>query len=105
MDLKKFFLVKTRADRLAEWLRTQPQVRGVFCGHVHRPVFSSFAGRPLAIAPAPAHQIALDLAGDPGALAWTMEPGGMLLIDWSPGREPVVHVLPVDAAPVRPYAT
>ena len=93
------------ADRLAEWLRTQPQVRGVFCGHVHRPVFSSFAGRPLAIAPAPAHQIALDLSGDPGALAWTMEPGGMLLIDWSPGREPVVHVLPVDAAPVRPYAT
>lgn len=92
------------AGRLEAWLHANPRVRGMFCGHVHRPVFSSFAGRPLAIAPAPAYQIALDLSGDPAALAWTMEPGGMLLIDWSPGRDPVVHVLPVDAAPVRRYA-
>lgn len=91
------------AARLEAWLLVNPRVRGVFCGHVHRPVFSSFACRPLAIAPAPAHQIALDLSGDPGALAWTMEPGGMLLIDWKPECDPVVHLLPVDSAPARRY--
>jgi len=78
-------------------------VRAVFCGHVHRTVFTTFAGRPLVIAPAPAHQIALDLSGDPGGLAWTMEPGGMLLIDWQSGRDAVVHLLPVEPAPVHRY--
>lgn len=91
------------ADRLAGWLQQRPQVRAVFCGHVHRAIFTGFAGRPCVIAPAPAHQIALDLSGDPAALAWTMEPGGMLLIDWPPGGDPCVHVLPVDAAPVHRY--
>ena len=43
-------------------------------------------------------------AGDAGALAWTPEPGGMLLIDWSPGLDPVIHLLPVAAAPVQRYA-
>lgn len=92
------------AERLADWLQRHPRVRAVFCGHVHRALFTLFAGRPLAIAPAPAHQIALDLSGDPAALAWTLEPGGMLLIDWQPGRDPVTHLLPVAAAPVHRYA-
>lgn len=92
------------ATRLAEQLQRLPGVRAIFCGHVHRAVFGVFAGRPLAIAPAPAHQIALDLSGDASALGWTMEPGGMLLIDWQPGHDPVIHVLPVAAAPVQRYA-
>lgn len=92
------------ADRLADWLRRQPRVRAVFCGHVHRAIFTLFAGRPLAIAPAPAHQIALDLSGDPEGLAWTLEPGGMLLIDWPAGGDPVTHLLPVVSAPVQRYA-
>lgn len=91
------------ADRLADWLQRHPRVRAAFCGHVHRTIFTAFAGRPLAIAPAPAHQIALDLSGDPEGLAWTMEPGGMLLIDWPAGGAPVIHLLPVDAAPVHRY--
>ncbi|MBI2308379.1 MAG: phosphodiesterase [Rhodocyclales bacterium] len=92
------------AELLADWLGRHPRVRATFCGHVHRTIFTAFAGRPLAIAPAPAHQIALDLSGDPAGLAWTMEPGGMLLIDWPVGSEPVIHLLPVDAAPVHRYA-
>ncbi len=92
------------ADALASWLAGRPQVRALFCGHGHRTIFTAFAGRPLAIAPSPAHQIALDLSGDAAALAWTPEPGGMLLIDWSPGLDPVTHLLPVAAAPVQRYA-
>lgn len=91
------------ATRLAAWLAGHPRVRCVFCGHVHRAVFTSFAGRPLAIAPSPAHQIALDLGGDASALAWTDEPGGMLLIDWEPGVAPVVHLLPVAMAAIHRY--
>lgn len=89
------------ADALAAWLTRHPRVRAVFCGHVHRAIFTAFAGRPLAIAPSPAHQMALDLSGDASALAWTMEPGGMLLIDWPAGGEPVAHLLPVAAAAVH----
>lgn len=92
------------ADRLAGWLQAHPQVRALFCGHVHRTIFARFAERPCIVAPAPAHQIALDFSGDPAALAWTMEPGAMLLIDWQPGDDPRVHVLPVDAAPVHRYS-
>jgi len=94
----------TDAAALDDWLQRHPRVRALFCGHVHRAIFTLFAGRPLAIAPSPAHQIALDLSGDAAALAWTDEPGGMLLIDWPPGRPPVTHLLPVAAAPVHRYA-
>ncbi|MFC5301984.1 phosphodiesterase [Azospira restricta] len=92
------------AETLAAWLHRHPRVRALFCGHVHRTIFSEFAGRPLAIAPSPAHQIALDLSGDAAALAWTMEPGGMLLIDWPAGAPPAIHLLPVATAPVHRYA-
>lgn len=91
------------AAALAAWLQCHPRVRAVLCGHVHRTIFTAFAGRPLAIAPSPAHQIALDLSGDASTLGWTMEPGGMLLIDWPAGGTPVVHLLPVAAAPVVRY--
>jgi len=90
------------ADRLAAWLAAHRNVRGIACGHVHRAVFTSFAGVAAVIAPSPAHQIALDLDGDPAALAWTLEPGGMLLHRYA-NDSLVTHVLPVDPAPVQRY--
>lgn len=90
------------ADRLAAWLAVHRNVRGIACGHVHRAVFTSFAGVATVIAPAPAHQIALDLDGDPAALAWTLEPGGVLLHRYV-NDSLVSHVLPLDTAPVRRY--
>lgn len=90
------------ADLLAVWLKGRDNIRAIACGHVHRAVFTAFAGVPTLIAPSPAHQIALDLGGDPAALAWTLEPGGLLLHRWD-GECLVSHVLPVAAAAVTPY--
>jgi 3',5'-cyclic AMP phosphodiesterase CpdA len=38
-------------QRLAEILTPYPQVVGVLCGHAHTPAASTFAGRPLLVAP------------------------------------------------------
>jgi len=93
------------AERLAEWLRPRSNVKGLFCGHVHRPVFTQWAGRQVAIAPSTAHQMALDLDGPANALRYTLEPPGMLLIRWNPAVDeaPVSHVLPVSEAPTHDY--
>lgn len=63
---------------LAEILSAHPHVLGLACGHVHRSVFTTWAGLPACICPSPAHQIHLDMRPD-SPLAWTLEPGGFLL--------------------------
>jgi 3',5'-cyclic AMP phosphodiesterase CpdA len=65
-------------DALAEALKIHKQVIGLACGHVHRSVFTYWAGIPACICPSPAHQIHLDTRPD-SPLAWTLEPGGFLL--------------------------
>lgn len=89
-------------ERLAGWLAPRPQVRAILCGHVHRPVFTQFAGRPAMTAPSVAHQIVCDLSGDPDALAWCREPPGLLLHRWADGTL-VSHLLPVADAPAQYY--
>lgn len=85
--------------RLGECLARSGGVEGLLCGHVHRHVATLFHGVPAQVAPAPAHQIALD--ADP--LAYTLEPGGLLLHDWQPGRQLISHYLPIQPAPVHVY--
>ena len=82
---------------LAEY--PQQQVEAILCGHIHRSVFTTFAGHPALVAPSPAHQIAIDA----GPLAWTPEPGGFLWHDWQPGARLLTHVVPVLVAPRYPY--
>lgn len=89
-------------DRLAAWLARRPQVCALACGHVHRAVFTQFAGRAAMTAPSVAHQIVCDLTGAPGALAWCREPPGLLLHRWADGTL-VSHVLPVAEAPAQRY--
>jgi 3',5'-cyclic AMP phosphodiesterase CpdA len=65
-------------DALAGLLAAHANVIGLACGHVHRSVFTTWAGIPACICPSPAHQIHLDTrSGTP--LSWTLEPGGFLL--------------------------
>lgn len=90
------------SERLAGWLERHRNVRALAAGHVHRSVFSLFAGIPVLIAPSPAHQIALDLAAGPSDLAYTLEPGGFLLHRWD-GHCITSHVVPVAAAAVHRY--
>lgn len=86
-------------ERLATWLQGRPEVAAVLCGHVHRFVATSFAGRPALTAPSPVHQIAIA----DGPLAWTEEPGGFLLHEWDPGAPLVTHYVPIAAAPAYRY--
>lgn len=65
-------------DALAEVLGEHAHVLGLACGHVHRSVFTTWAGIPACICPSPAHQIHLDTRPD-SPLAWTLESGGFLL--------------------------
>lgn len=90
------------AGCLAEWLTLHREVRALACGHVHRPIFTNFAGRACVTAPSVAHQIACDLSGKPDVLAWCREPASFLMHRWHEG-ELVTHVLPVDDSPAIPY--
>lgn len=65
-------------DALAEVLAEHDHVIGLASGHVHRSVFTQWAGLPACICPSPAHQIHLDTNKD-APLAWTLEAGGFLL--------------------------
>lgn len=90
------------ANLLAEWLTFHREVRALACGHVHRPIFTSFAGLPCVAAPSVAHQIVCDLSGRSDALAWCREPPAFLLHRWQDG-ELVTHVVPVEVATGRRY--
>lgn len=86
-------------DPLAAWLARHDTVEGITCGHVHRVVSTTYAGRPARTAPSPAHQIALQ----DGPLAYTLEPGGYLLHDWLPGERWLSHYVPSAPAAVHVY--
>ena len=47
--------------RLEAILRPADQVVGLIAGHVHRPIATSFAGKPLMVCPSTAPWVALDL--------------------------------------------
>lgn len=67
--------------RLKTVLSGHSQVVGLVAGHVHQPVATSFAGRPLIIAPPVAFPIAYDIAPiDPGA-----PDGRALIVASAPG--------------------
>lgn len=87
------------SEGLATRLSQRPQVEAVWCGHVHRPVFTRFAGKMAATAPSTVHQIALQ----DGALSWTPEPPGLLVHDLLPGVPLRSHYLPLQAARVISY--
>jgi 3',5'-cyclic-AMP phosphodiesterase len=84
------------AEGLEEVLRRHPQVLATVCGHVHRTVLTTFAGRAAAIGPSPAHAVSLDLSPN-GPPTFTMEPPALLLHVWDPGtpNRLATHWLPV----------
>jgi Icc protein len=80
------------ADRLAEVIqRAGKHVVALTCGHVHRPMFTSFAGRPASMSPAVARANRLRLDGRESAIS---DPPGLLLHHWTAGQL-VTHVVSV----------
>lgn len=82
------------AGELAAIVAVHPNVHRILCGHLHRTIFSGFAGTVASTAPSPAHQVALDLATN-APLAWTLEPPGFHLHVWGGGGPLLTHVVPV----------
>ncbi|HUN68623.1 MAG TPA: phosphodiesterase [Burkholderiales bacterium] len=77
-------------DALAGVIARHPQVERVLCGHLHRPIQVRYAGTLASTCPAPAHQVALDLAPDARS-AFRMEPPGFQLHAWKPGFGVISH--------------
>lgn len=63
------------ADGLERLVARHSNVERVICGHVHRAIDVRFGGTIASTAPAPAHQVCLDLAPDAPS-AWIFEPPG-----------------------------
>ncbi|MFN5542100.1 MAG: phosphodiesterase [Betaproteobacteria bacterium] len=63
---------------LEKLVAKHPNVERVICGHLHRSIHVRFGGSIAMTAPAPAHQICLDLSPDASS-AWTLEPPGFVL--------------------------
>jgi Icc protein len=77
------------AARLAALIARHPNVERVLCGHVHRPIFTRFAGTIAAAVPAPAHQVALDLR-EHAPPAFMMEPPAFALHRYDPASGQLV---------------
>jgi len=75
---------------LAELIGRYPNVERVLCGHLHRPMYTRFAGTIASTAPSPAHQVVLDLAPQ-AAADFVMEPPAFTLHDWQADGGLVSH--------------
>ncbi|MGV2287371.1 phosphodiesterase [Trinickia sp. YCB016] len=85
------------ADKLAAIVSRHPNVERVLCGHVHRAMFTRFAGTIAMAIPSPAHQVALDLRDDAPS-AFRMEPPAFALHRYDAATGFVTHHAYVDEA-------
>jgi 3',5'-cyclic AMP phosphodiesterase CpdA len=86
---------------LAALIARHAQVERLLCGHLHRPIQTRWAGTLASTAPAPCHQVVLDLAPD-GPAAFALEPPGYQLHLWRPDTGVVSHTVTLGRYP-GPY--
>ncbi|MGS4988563.1 phosphodiesterase [Roseibium sp. RP-7] len=89
------------ADALAEVVSPHRHVARFLCGHLHRPIIASFAGKVMTLAPSTGHQVVLDLTED-GPAMFNFEPAAYFLHYHSPKTGVVSHMAYVEAYP-GPY--
>ncbi len=69
------------AGELQAVIEKHPQIERIICGHMHRDIVTSFAGRVASVAPSIVFQMVLDL--NPGApSAFVLEPPALPLFLW-----------------------
>jgi Icc protein len=81
--------------RFAAAIGGRPQVRAIIAGHIHRPIFTMFAGVPLVVCPSSAPHVELDLSPlDPdvpdGRPLVVDDPAGYALHRWD-GQRLISH--------------
>ncbi|CAN7420171.1 phosphodiesterase [Trinickia sp. LjRoot230] len=84
-------------ERLAAIVRRFDNIERVICGHVHRPIFTRFAGTIASSAPSPAHQVELDLREN-APPAFRLEPPAFALHQFHPATGLVTHHAYIDAS-------
>lgn len=72
-----------------------PQLRGIWCGHIHRTISGMFAGVPVNIAPSAAHTVSFDLS-EGGSATLALEPPGFLLHRWQADSGFATHTVFVE---------
>ncbi|WP_298820660.1 phosphodiesterase [uncultured Roseibium sp.] len=86
------------ADALAEVIAPHAHVERIICGHLHRPIIASFAGKVMTLAPSTGHQVVLDLTENGPAL-FNFEPPAYFLHYHSEATGVVSHMAYVEAFP------
>ncbi|GAB2187121.1 phosphodiesterase [Roseibium sp. LAB1] len=86
------------ADALAEVVSPHGHVARFLCGHLHRPIIASFAGKVMTLAPSTGHQVVLDLTED-GPAMFNFEPAAYFLHYHSSKTGVVSHMAYVEAYP------
>jgi Icc protein len=89
------------ADALAEVIAPCHHVERLICGHLHRPIIASFAGKVMTLAPSTGHQVVLDLTENGPAL-FNFEPAAYFLHFHSEATGVVSHMAYVENYP-GPY--
>ncbi len=84
------------AGDLEALLKGHACIQRIICGHLHRTIYTGFAGTVASTAPSPAHQVCLDLQED-AVSAWIMEPPGFHLHAWTGNKTLLTHVVAVGA--------
>ena len=77
---------------MAEIVKQHGNIQRILCGHIHRPIQAMWAGTAVQVSPSPAHQVMLDLGGDPANGSLIMEPPACMLHLWIPAAGLVSHV-------------
>lgn len=89
------------AEALAEVLEPHAHVQRILCGHVHRPIIASFAGKVMTLAPSTGHQVVLDLT-ESGPAMFNFEPAAYFLHHHTDKTGIVTHMAYVENFP-GPY--
>ncbi len=81
-------------ERLEALVLQHGNVERIICGHLHRAIDVRFGGTIASTAPAPAHQVTLDLDEDAES-TWMLEPPGFRVHAWDNlNRRLVSHIAP-----------
>ncbi len=89
------------SKRLAEVVRRHRQIRRIWCGHIHRSIFSEWAGVLCSISPSTAHHVSLDIDGT-AFMEMLMEPRAFHLHRVEADARIVTHTVNVEL-PVERY--
>ncbi|MBT4934199.1 MAG: phosphodiesterase [Rhodospirillaceae bacterium] len=78
------------ADKLEDIVKRHPQITGIVCGHMHRPISVAWGGTIACVAPSLVFQMTMDLT--PGATSsFMLEPAACPIVLWNEDHGMIYH--------------